>query len=261
MTDIRMADISEFQSNVDAPAYLKQYKCIICRTYSGYRPDKMMTGRRDYLRGQPFTGLGWYAYLAPDRDPAQQAREFINTVGSLKPNEWPILDLEEGSGNQTSRAEAWFKVVDPWAGFPAMLYSGDYFLKNQLSGAGHWSGRPLWIAAYQSNEPTAAHILWQFSDAYTFAGIGACDGNLAHMSAQEFISKVRGGKVTPDTPQPITEDDMISAVLKKNGAIEVFVEKSDGRVYHTWQKGENGKWYSTDGKTISWQSMGNPGGK
>lgn len=70
------------------------------------------------------------------------------------------------------------------------------------------------------------------------------------------------GKATPapPTPEPITEADMITAVLKKNGAIEVFVEKSGGTVWHTWQGGENGKWYSTDGKTISWQSMGNPGG-
>ena len=55
---------------------------------------------------------------------------------------------------------------------------------------------------------------------------------------------------------------MIAAVVKKNGALEVFVEKSGGQVFHTWQGGENGKWYTTDGgKTIAWQSMGTPGGK
>ena len=54
---------------------------------------------------------------------------------------------------------------------------------------------------------------------------------------------------------------MITAVVKKNGAIEVFVEKSGGTVWHTWQNGENGKWNSNDGgKSIGWQSMGNPGG-
>jgi hypothetical protein len=73
------------------------------------------------------------------------------------------------------------------------------------------------------------------------------------------------GKGAPaPTPEPITEDDMITAVLKKNGAIEVFVEKGSGNnqgtVYHTWQSGENGKWYTTDGgKSIAWQGMGNPG--
>ena len=37
------------------------------------------------------------------------------------------------------------------------------------------------------------------------------------------------------TPEPIREDDVITAVVKKNGAIEVFVEKSGGTVWHTWQ--------------------------
>lgn len=53
---------------------------------------------------------------------------------------------------------------------------------------------------------------------------------------------------------------MITAVVKQNGAIEVFVEKADsGNVYHTWQNGPNGKWYSTSGTKVDWQSMSNPG--
>lgn len=68
------------------------------------------------------------------------------------------------------------------------------------------------------------------------------------------------GSAPAPTPEPITEEDMITAVVKANKAIEVFVEKSDGRVFHTWQQGENGKWYTTDGgKSIAWQGMGNPG--
>jgi hypothetical protein len=70
------------------------------------------------------------------------------------------------------------------------------------------------------------------------------------------------GVAQPPTPLPIRKEDMITAVLKKNGAIEVFVEKGDGRVFHTWQQAENGKWNSTsDGKGIAWQPMGNPGAK
>jgi hypothetical protein len=77
----------------------------------------------------------------------------------------------------------------------------------------------------------------------------------------EVLEMARGGSApTPESPLPITEDDMISAVVKKNGAIEVFLEKNDsGKVFHTWQNSENGKWYSADGgKSIGWQFMGNP---
>ena len=243
MTDIYMADVSEFQSNVDAPKYISAGNaCIICRTYNGYRADHMMPSRRDYLRGQPFTGIGWYAYLADDRDPTQQATEFVGTIGKLGWNEWCILDLEEGSGDQTGRAEAWFNTVDKWQGFPAMLYSGSSFLNSNLSGAGHWSGRPLWIASYPSSyqpnpgsEPSTPHILWQFSDRYNFAGIGNCDGNIHHGPADEFISSVRSGKsgdVSPPTPEEVMA---ISACVADNGTMHVFVEDDKGAVWYTYQ--------------------------
>src|SRR5215472_12687493 len=120
MSDITFADISEFQSNIDADAYIKGgHTVIICRVHNGYRADKMMPGRATYLRGKPFVSVGWYQYLAKDRDAGQQAREFMSVIGRLRPNEFPILDLEEGAGNQTARAESWFKEVDPWAGFLA----------------------------------------------------------------------------------------------------------------------------------------------
>lgn len=263
MTDIRMADVSEWQGNVDAPTYMNAgYKCIIARTYSGYRPDKMMPGRRDYLRGYKFTGLGWYAYLAKDVDAKQQANAFIQTIGTLKANEWPILDVEEGSGSQTSRAQAWFDVVDKWAGFPAMLYASQYFFKDQLSGVGHWGNRPLWMAAYSSKEPTEKHDLWQFTDSYNFPGIGTkIDGNLAHMSADEFIKRMRAGKApapSPEpapTPKPGKAAQTLVSVVKADGCLEVFVETASGEVKHRWQPKPNAGTWS------DWASMGTPGGK
>jgi hypothetical protein len=71
------------------------------------------------------------------------------------------------------------------------------------------------------------------------------------------------GEGTPPTPEPIEETDMICAVVKKDGRIEVFVEKADsGQIWHTWQTSENGGWTgSAPGKTTTWQSLGTPGGK
>ena len=204
MPDIHIADISEFQANIDAPTYLKENQCLISRVHNGNRPDNMMPGRRDYLRGQTFTGLGWYQYLVASRDPADQAHDFINTVGGLRSNEWPILDLEEGSGDQTARAAEWFGVVDKWAGFPAMLYSGDSFMTDQLGGSAHWTGRPVWIAAYAPAEPSQAHTLWQYSESASFAGIagGGCDASVHHDTASEFIKAVRGGRAPTPAPTP-----------------------------------------------------------
>lgn len=68
-----------------------------------------------------------------------------------------------------------------------------------------------------------------------------------------------GAAVQP--PPKIEGGDMITAVVKKNGAIEVFVEKaSSGEVFHTWQKSENSGWAgSAPGKNAGWSSLGTPG--
>ena len=225
-----------------------------------------MLARRDYLRSKPFVALGWYQYLVASRDPAAQAREFIATVGSLRPNEFPILDLEEGSGDQTQRAETWFKVVDAWARFQASLYSGKSFIDNQLGGPGRWGQRPLWIADYPSSytanpalEPKRADW-WQYTNRARFPGIpGGVDGSIFHGTAQQFLTRVKPG--APPSPHPITEEDMVTAVVKQNGAIEVFVEKSSGEVFHTWQNGPNTSWWGAEAgkRNAAWQSLGTPG--
>lgn len=209
MLDIYMADISEFQGNIDAPAYLGAgCQVVICRVHNSARADRMMPARRDYLRGYPFVGIGWYQYLTAGADPARAANAFVGTVGELAANEWPILDLEEGSGDQTGRAAAWFGVVDRWAGFPAMLYSGDSFLHDHLGGSGRWAGRPIWVAAYGPDdgrphtEPAQAHTLWQFSSRWPAPGVGACDGSVHHGTAAEFIASVRGGRPQQAAPTP-----------------------------------------------------------
>jgi GH25 family lysozyme M1 (1,4-beta-N-acetylmuramidase) len=197
MTDIYMADISEFQTNIDAPTYLKNHQCVICRVHNGDRPDHMMPVRMNYLREQPFAGIGWYQYLATDRDPAAQAHDFISLVGHLRTNEWPILDLEVGNGDQTARAQAWFNVVDEWANLSATLYSGLSFLNSNLGGAGHWTGRPIWVAAYGQNEPGVPHSLWQFSESWQCPGVtpGQCDGSVHHgTTPAQFVSDMRHAK-------------------------------------------------------------------
>jgi GH25 family lysozyme M1 (1,4-beta-N-acetylmuramidase) len=265
-----MSDISEWQANIDAPAYLDGgHQCIIARTHNGNRPDNTMPGRRDYLRGHKFTGIGWYQYLVASRDAADQARDFVAGVGTLKGNEWPILDVEEGSGSQTSRAEAWFRVVDEWAGFPAMLYASDSFLTDKLGGSGHWGQRPIWIAAYPYSyspdpgaEPSQKHCLWQFSDRASFPGLsGGVDGNIAHYSASDFVAVCRSGSAPP-TPAPESPDDGVEpfVVVKQDGRLEAFVQKESGEVLHAYQTAPNGGWAGSEpGRTARWYSLGNPG--
>jgi hypothetical protein len=70
-----------------------------------------------------------------------------------------------------------------------------------------------------------------------------------------------GGANLPISPLPLKEGDMITAVVKQNGAIEVFVEKSSGEVFHAWQNGPNTGWWGAEPnkQNAKWQSLGNPG--
>lgn len=199
MADTKMADISEFQSNIEAPQYLKYHQSLICRVHNGNRKDNKMPGRMNYLRSYPFIALGWYQYLVSNKDPATQAHEFIAVVGKLHNNEFPILDVEEGDGDQSARAQAWFDVVDPWANLTATLYSGLSFLQTKLGGTKRWSTHPIWVAAYGQSEPTVPHVLWQYSDSEKYDAITPkqCDTSIHHGTDRDFIYAVRHGKSHP----------------------------------------------------------------
>jgi lysozyme len=251
MTDTRLADISEFQESIDANAYLRGgYSCLIVRAHNGYRPDNLWPARRDYLRGFGFTALGWYQYVVADRDTRDQARAFISAVGELRGNEFAVCDLEEGSGAQRSRAQAWFTEVDNWQGFPATLYSGESFYKEHLGGADSWAGRPRWMAAYRSTEPTDPHELWQNTDSASFPGLaGGVDGNLFHGTASEFAQTMRAGSLYVPDPEGVCD---LAVATKTDGGQEVFAETHAGQVWHRWNR-EGQPW-------SDWASLGTPGG-
>jgi len=249
MAETRLADISEFQQNIDAPSYLNAGNhCLIVRAHNGWRKDNMWPGRRDYLRGFPFVAIGWYQYLVAGRDAAQQAREFIATVGDLRANEFVILDHEEGPGYQAPRAEAWFRVVDDHYGFPATLYAGMYYGRDNLGGWARWAGRPRWVAAYGQSEPTDPHEFWQYSSSGHFAGLsGGVDSSLYHGTDVEFLHMARPGAKPPattPTPKPPTEDEIVSVTCGQNkaGSFHVFVEAKDGSLWYTWQKPGETSW-------------------
>lgn len=260
MTDITFSDISQWQPTFDAEAYLKAgHKVIIIRAYSkDDGPDAEMPERRDYVRRHDFTAVGYYQRLNADRDPAGQARDFVKTVGELRANEFPILDLEDGSGNQTPRAEAWFKQVDPWAGFEASLYSGAYFMRDNLGGTARWGNRPLWVADYtNSGDPRPAEEpsgcdWWQFSCTHHFPGLtGEVDANLFHGTAAAFLARVRPG-VSSEPAGAYSGLEGGPVVLNPDGRMEVFASAPGGKVSHRWQTQPGGAW------NPKWATLGQP---
>lgn len=189
MSDLWIPDVSEFQ-DVDWDVFNGP---VIVRAHNSNRPDRKWAKNAPHAARQPWWGA--YQYLTRGADPAAAARNFLATLGGLRPNV-VILDLEEGDGDQQPRQHAWLEVM---AGdtIPDWTYSGAYFAR------AHNLGAVEWIAAYQRNEPTVAHKLWQATDNHVFPGIGACDGSLFHGSIADLIA-LTGGSAAPP---PVQEDD------------------------------------------------------
>jgi GH25 family lysozyme M1 (1,4-beta-N-acetylmuramidase) len=172
---------------------------IIRACYGTSHPDRVFAKFRAAASG--FSFLGIYAYLVAGQDAATQAKAFVKLVGHLGPHEIPILDLEEGVGDQSGRAAAWASVVDTAFGLASLplnkrswLYSYVDFTENHGLVPVMASARHTWIASYGSTEPTLGHTLWQCTDGIdgihrtNWPGAGFCDtsiykGALAQLAA------------------------------------------------------------------------------
>ena len=117
---VKLPDVSEFQSPAsgNAPnwAGIKSQNggaAIIRVGYGNSHLDGMLGSNRARIKSLKFGFCGLYQYLRAGQDVRSQANAFINWIGpDLNEGEIPILDLEEGSGNQSGRANQWFGIID-----------------------------------------------------------------------------------------------------------------------------------------------------
>lgn len=201
-----LPDLSEFQPSADLAGIKKMNGgAIVLRVaYGTSHPDATFAPHRATAAklGYGFTGL--YHYLTAAQDAATQAHTFVRLVGKLGPHEVPILDLEEGIGNQAARAAAWLSVVDEAFGLSALplpkrswLYSGEDFAQGHGLGPVFAGTRHTWVAAYRSTEPTLGHTLWQSTNGLVGANItswpsaGKCDTNVYHGTLAQLAELIR----------------------------------------------------------------------
>jgi GH25 family lysozyme M1 (1,4-beta-N-acetylmuramidase) len=208
VSDLYIADISEFQPGVDWATYAAATPAVIIRAHNGRRPDHLWAAN---AAGASAHCRWWaaYQYLPADVDPAVAAWRFRQTLGGARPNA-TILDLEEGTGDQQPRQHAWLAAladddITDWT------YTGDYFARAH--------GLTVdWVAAYQKREPTTAHQLWQFTDKQQFAGIGApCDGSVFHGTIDDLLALTGNAPVPTPHPHPVQEDDDMKIIVRPDG--------------------------------------------
>jgi hypothetical protein len=239
---ITLPDVSEFQSPAggNAPnwAGIKSQNggaAIIRVGYGNNHLDRMLVPNRASIKSHGFGFCGLYQYLRAGQDAASQANAFIDWIGpNLNEGEIPILDLEEGAGNQSARANQWFGIIDGAYGLESRplgqrswLYSGQNFGNTAGLAPIFNSARRTWVAAYQSSPAgLLPHTLWQSTNGQvganrtSWSGCGFCDtsiyqGTLAGLSALGWHPSVNRGPL----PAEEEDDDMQIANDKKFGAV------------------------------------------
>ena len=209
---VLLPDVSEFQapSNGNAPnwAGIKSQNggaAIIRVGYGNAHLDGQFVSNYTRLKQNNYSFIGLYHYLRAGQDAASQAHAFCNWVGPLSalfPGSIPMLDLEEGSGDQSSRANQWFSIVDGFYGLTSLtlsqrswLYSGDIFARSAGLAPIFASPRRTWVAAYRNSEAgLLPHTLWQSTNGTVganrtnWSGCGFVDTSIFHGTLSQLSS-------------------------------------------------------------------------
>lgn len=209
MTDTKLPDVSEFQSGPSTPDWsgIKHQNggAGICRVgYGTSHLDRMFVANYTAMKHLEFPFIGLYQYIVAGQDIGAQARSFCNWVGppsAVHPGTVFMCDLEEGVGNQASRANAWFAAVDHFYGLDAQplpvrswLYAGASFAVSAGMAGIFSSQRRTWVASYGAHEPQLGHTLWQSTDGQVgssitaWAGCGRIDTSIYHGTLAQLAS-------------------------------------------------------------------------
>jgi hypothetical protein len=211
---------------------------------TGHIDTLWAAGRRASARSAGVKALGIYQYIRADQDAVAQARALVALVGSLSPGEFLIGDLEEGAGNQLSRANAWLAAANKltYKGYNgSWIYSGANFAATHgLTSLFNNTNVPTWIAAYGGPEPSLGHSLWQHSNGQIgncahepWPGAGFVDCSSRSGGLNDLLNRIYdAGGATP----PPTEDDMANITItredftRQNGSVPITLATGQDNV-------------------------------
>ena len=188
---IYLADVSEFQPDIDDATYVKWSHGIMIRAlYGDAHVDGAWYGgaRRADLHAAGIRFLGIYQYLVSGQSGTAQAQAFHNLVGPIRNGEVFVADFEEGS---KSMLTAWYNEMIALYGAAITNHLWTYTGLNFGRSAGVLPVQ--WLADYSSTEPSSPHTLWQFTYSFNVPGVGTCDCNRYNGTINQLASLGWGG--------------------------------------------------------------------
>lgn len=121
--------------------------------------------------------IGAYHYYRPNENSTKQAYNFIKRVTLVKGNLPPVLDIEQVSTRQSISnlkigLKNWLNIIEKHYGVKPIIYSGDTFYRNHLSGK-EFEGYIIWIANFNKvrSPKTKNWKIWQFSEKGIIKGV------------------------------------------------------------------------------------------
>ena len=177
----KIADISQYQGNVNWKKASKDLKGVIIRVQHGSKGDKgyMVDTARNtnangaYKYGVPF-GQYMFAQFTSVKDAQQEAKDFYKRSNAH--TKFFVLDEEQRMGSATKSEQtyvnAWLKTMRSLTNKPLIMYSGEYYANSHNLNFSKFDG--AWIAKYSTVKPSVSGVsadLWQYTSKGSVSGI------------------------------------------------------------------------------------------
>ncbi|WP_353486121.1 GH25 family lysozyme [Apilactobacillus xinyiensis] len=164
-------DLSEHQgvfTDSQVQSLKNEVPFVILRVqYGSAYADKTFQQNRDLLNkyGIPY-GVYSYSMYESVPDAADEARTLYNRAPDAKfyVNDYETQSVTDGDTNDATNA--WLQALRPLVGNRKILFYSyqSFMLKYAAQAISNYDG--YWLAAYQTNEPSREHVLWQYTDKY-----------------------------------------------------------------------------------------------
>ncbi|AYM02431.1 GH25 family lysozyme [Levilactobacillus yiduensis] len=177
----KVADVSQYQGNINWTKASKDLKYAIIRVQHGSKGDAgyMVDSKRNvnangaYKAGVPF-GQYMFAEFTSVKDARQEAKDFYKRSNAH--TKFFALDEEKRMPSATKSEQtyvnAWLKTMRSLTDKPLIMYAGEYYANSHKLDFSKFDGS--WIAKYSSTKPKVAGTsidLWQYTSTGRVSGI------------------------------------------------------------------------------------------
>lgn len=229
MAEIKVADISRWQGNINWDEFKKHVQGVVIKATGadgGLYTDNLFVRNRNEARR---VGLPrWFYHYKGGGSARQQAEYFLNAIGGLQPGEGLVLDDEnEGIINVGFICEFADRVKE-LTGLNIIIYSNQARFQGNVQpikdrNIGAWSAKYGMNSGNPEGSPATAGglsvIMWQYTSMARVPGVTAntVDMNIFYGDQGQFTAYGAPGNVPAPAPAPAPSPDATGHYTVQSG--------------------------------------------